>query len=195
LAHIIRAGTVGGRDDGGVPGADRADQPARKRHRHARPGTGHARRPRALSGGACAWGGYRPAPWPTGGPQGPGTDQGQPGPAAAPVAARQRPSPAGWCPSRMGATWVAPCEIPSPSATSWVSGRPSGVDYMRAEDWDGFLAAMNRWGAPGEDQVPRSLPKPGDPGRSVTDDQAVGSGVSDRDEARRKYTKHASIES
>ena len=69
------------------------------------------------------------------------------------------------------------------------------VAYMRAEDWDGFLAAMNRWGAPGENQVPRSLPKPGDPGRSVTDDQAVGSGVSDRDEARRKYTKHASIES
>ena len=27
------------------------------------------------------------------------------------------------------------------------------VDYMRAEDWDGFLAAMNRWGAPGENQV------------------------------------------
>lgn len=27
------------------------------------------------------------------------------------------------------------------------------VDYMRARDWDGFLAAMNRWGAPGENQV------------------------------------------
>lgn len=27
------------------------------------------------------------------------------------------------------------------------------IDYMRAEDWDGFLAAMNRWGAPGENQV------------------------------------------
>ena len=27
------------------------------------------------------------------------------------------------------------------------------VDYMRAGDWDGFLAAMNRWGAPGENQV------------------------------------------
>jgi len=27
------------------------------------------------------------------------------------------------------------------------------VDYMHAEDWDGFLAAMNRWGAPGENQV------------------------------------------
>jgi penicillin G amidase len=27
------------------------------------------------------------------------------------------------------------------------------VDYMRANDWDGFLAAMNRWGAPGENQV------------------------------------------
>jgi len=27
------------------------------------------------------------------------------------------------------------------------------VAYMRAEDWDGFLAAMNRWGAPGENQV------------------------------------------
>jgi penicillin amidase len=27
------------------------------------------------------------------------------------------------------------------------------VDYMRAEDWDGFLAAMNRWGTPGENQV------------------------------------------
>jgi len=27
------------------------------------------------------------------------------------------------------------------------------VDHMRAEDWDGFLAAMNRWGAPGENQV------------------------------------------
>jgi penicillin G amidase len=27
------------------------------------------------------------------------------------------------------------------------------VDYMRAGDWDGFLAAINRWGAPGENQV------------------------------------------
>ncbi len=27
------------------------------------------------------------------------------------------------------------------------------IDYMRARDWDGFLAAMNRWGAPGENQV------------------------------------------
>jgi penicillin amidase len=27
------------------------------------------------------------------------------------------------------------------------------VDYMRAKDWDGFLAAMNRWGSPGENQV------------------------------------------
>ena len=27
------------------------------------------------------------------------------------------------------------------------------IDYMRAEDWDSFLAAMNRWGAPGENQV------------------------------------------
>ena len=27
------------------------------------------------------------------------------------------------------------------------------VDYMRANDWDGFLAAMNRWGTPGENQV------------------------------------------
>jgi penicillin G amidase len=27
------------------------------------------------------------------------------------------------------------------------------VDYMRAGDWDTFLAAMNRWGAPGENQV------------------------------------------
>ena len=27
------------------------------------------------------------------------------------------------------------------------------VDYMRANDWDTFLAAMNRWGAPGENQV------------------------------------------
>jgi len=27
------------------------------------------------------------------------------------------------------------------------------VDYMRVGDWDGFLAAMNRWGAPGENQV------------------------------------------
>ena len=27
------------------------------------------------------------------------------------------------------------------------------IEYMRARDWDGFLAAMNRWGAPGENQV------------------------------------------
>ena len=27
------------------------------------------------------------------------------------------------------------------------------VDYMRAGNWDEFLAAMNRWGAPGENQV------------------------------------------
>ena len=27
------------------------------------------------------------------------------------------------------------------------------MDYMRARDWDGFLAAMNRWGAPGENQL------------------------------------------
>ena len=27
------------------------------------------------------------------------------------------------------------------------------MDYMRAKDWDGFLAAMNRWGSPGENQV------------------------------------------
>ncbi|MDX1383164.1 MAG: penicillin acylase family protein [Thermoanaerobaculia bacterium] len=27
------------------------------------------------------------------------------------------------------------------------------VEYMRAHDWDGFLAAMNRWGLPGENQV------------------------------------------
>jgi penicillin G amidase len=27
------------------------------------------------------------------------------------------------------------------------------IDYMRARSWDGFLAAMNRWGAPGENQV------------------------------------------
>src|SRR5215210_8287978 len=27
------------------------------------------------------------------------------------------------------------------------------VNYMRAADWEGFLAAMNRWGAPGENQV------------------------------------------
>jgi penicillin amidase len=27
------------------------------------------------------------------------------------------------------------------------------IDYMRARDWDGFLAAMNRWGSPGENQV------------------------------------------
>jgi penicillin amidase len=27
------------------------------------------------------------------------------------------------------------------------------VDHMRANDWDGFLAAMNRWGSPGENQV------------------------------------------
>jgi penicillin G amidase len=27
------------------------------------------------------------------------------------------------------------------------------VDYMRARDWDGFLAAMNRWGTPGENLV------------------------------------------
>ena len=27
------------------------------------------------------------------------------------------------------------------------------IDYMRAKNWDGFLAAMNRWGAPGENQI------------------------------------------
>ena len=27
------------------------------------------------------------------------------------------------------------------------------VGYMRTENWDGFLAAMNRWGTPGENQV------------------------------------------
>jgi penicillin G amidase len=27
------------------------------------------------------------------------------------------------------------------------------MDYMRARDWDGFLAAMNRWGAPPENQL------------------------------------------
>jgi penicillin amidase len=27
------------------------------------------------------------------------------------------------------------------------------MDYMRAQDWDQFLAALNRWGAPGENQV------------------------------------------
>jgi len=27
------------------------------------------------------------------------------------------------------------------------------LGYMRTEDWDGFLAAMNRWGAPGENLV------------------------------------------
>lgn len=27
------------------------------------------------------------------------------------------------------------------------------IDYMRAQNWDDFLAAMNRWGAPGENQV------------------------------------------
>ena len=27
------------------------------------------------------------------------------------------------------------------------------VGYMRTEDWDGFLVAMNRWGTPGENQV------------------------------------------
>ena len=27
------------------------------------------------------------------------------------------------------------------------------VDYMRAENWDGFLAAMNHWGTPGENLV------------------------------------------
>jgi penicillin amidase len=27
------------------------------------------------------------------------------------------------------------------------------VDYMRVEDWDNFLAAMKRWGTPGENQV------------------------------------------
>ncbi len=27
------------------------------------------------------------------------------------------------------------------------------MDYMRVKDWDGFLAAMNRWGSPGENQV------------------------------------------
>ena len=27
------------------------------------------------------------------------------------------------------------------------------MDYMRAKNWDGFLAAMNRWGSPGENQV------------------------------------------
>ena len=27
------------------------------------------------------------------------------------------------------------------------------IDYMRARDWDGFLAAMNRWGSSGENQV------------------------------------------
>lgn len=27
------------------------------------------------------------------------------------------------------------------------------MDYMRTRDWDGFLAAMNRWGSPGENQV------------------------------------------
>lgn len=28
-----------------------------------------------------------------------------------------------------------------------------GVEYMRARNWDQFAAAMNRWGAPGENQV------------------------------------------
>ena len=37
-------------------------------------------------------------------------------------AARRWPSPAGWCPSRMGAIWAAPC-VPPPSATSLASGR------------------------------------------------------------------------
>jgi penicillin amidase len=27
------------------------------------------------------------------------------------------------------------------------------MDYMRVKDWDGFVAAMNRWGSPGENQV------------------------------------------
>ena len=27
------------------------------------------------------------------------------------------------------------------------------MDYMRAQNWDQFRAAMNRWGAPGENQV------------------------------------------
>ncbi len=27
------------------------------------------------------------------------------------------------------------------------------MDYMRARNWDQFRAAMNRWGAPGENQV------------------------------------------
>src|SRR6185295_9030792 len=27
------------------------------------------------------------------------------------------------------------------------------IEYMRAKDWDQFLAAMNRWGAPAENQV------------------------------------------
>lgn len=27
------------------------------------------------------------------------------------------------------------------------------MDYMRTKDWEGFLAAMNRWGSPGENQV------------------------------------------
>ncbi|MBW6922915.1 penicillin acylase family protein, partial [Salmonella enterica subsp. enterica serovar Weltevreden] len=27
------------------------------------------------------------------------------------------------------------------------------MDYMRATNWDQFRAAMNRWGAPGENQV------------------------------------------
>jgi penicillin G amidase len=27
------------------------------------------------------------------------------------------------------------------------------MDYMRATNWDQFLAAMNRWGAPPENQL------------------------------------------
>lgn len=27
------------------------------------------------------------------------------------------------------------------------------IDYMRAENWDEFLGAMNRWGSPSENQV------------------------------------------
>ena len=194
-----RARSVGRRNVGGVPGSGRAYQPARKRYRHARLGTGHARRARrrrAPPGGDCAWGGSRPAPWLAGGAQGPGADQGDPhhvgsliyedyipeeddliverlrragaitvgktntpefarAPrpttkysarrstrttpprrAAAPAAARRWPSPAGWCPSRMGAIWAAPCATPPPSATSLASGRlsagcPPGLLHRR----------------------------------------------------------------
>lgn len=41
------------------------------------------------------------------------------------------------------------------------------MDYMRARDWDEFLAAMNRWGAPPENQVYAGTPTETSAGRTA----------------------------